>query len=216
MNTHTPSLLALLLALAPLPTPAATLYTETFEKPTGLTYNFPVVDGYKSPLNDRVKAWSGNGVVALTFAAGLGENDGGGIKLAVATAGSDYAVLNVSLPLPTIKPGTLTVDQLKAMTFSFSTKGTETLKLSVAIHPSVKADWAVRLIGPDVVLSSKWNIVRFNFAKAKPEALAAVVQSYNIGDKAELTAAIYMKDFADWQPGDSFQVDNVKLETTAR
>lgn len=216
MKTIPPTILAILLALVTPTSRATDLYTETFEAPNGQTYTFPIAQGYKSPLNDRVSAWSGNGVVALTYATGLGENDGGGIKLAVTAAGSDYAMLKVRLPLPAIKPGTLTVDQLKAMTLSFSTKGTESLNLSIAIQPFVKSDWAVRLAGPDVVLSGKWNIVRFNFDKAKPDALAAVVQSYNAGEKAELCAGVYMKDFTDWQPGDSFQIDNIKLETNAR
>lgn len=195
---------------------AAPIYSETFDTPTGATYTYPIAQGYRSHLNDRVNGWAGNATIEITYANGLGQS-GGGIRCQVVKAGTDYAVMNLRLPLASVAaPGALTVDDLRSMVVSFSIQGSQGLMLNPAIHPSAKVEWNVRLTFPEILLFSDWSEVRLVLANAKSEALTKVVEAYNTGDKSELVLALYLKDLVDWQPGDGFRFDNLAVNHSKR
>ena len=163
-----------------------------------------------------MSAWSGNGAVAVSFGTGLGVDDSGGIKVAVTKAGTDYAVLNLRLLLGRIQPGRMTADQLRGMSVEFSARGTGLLSLAPAIHPSYETPWSTRLSMPPVRLFERWNRVRLDFSSASSQALDAVLEAYNKGEKAELMLAIYLRDFVNWQVGDFFQIDDLVVVSAGR
>jgi hypothetical protein len=196
---------------------AQVLFTENFETPTGHTFSYPVTTGFRSHLDGRADGWAGSGRVEVTYARRLGLRDSGGIRLSVTEPSTDFAVLNLRIPIRNMQPGAMTTAWLQALRLRVSVMGTTDRKITPSIHvPAKNAPWASRLRFPTVTLSPEWKQITLDFSQIPESQLRVFLDEYNIGDRAELVFSLYLDPARSWSEGDFIQVDELQLASGNR
>lgn len=214
MNTSLLRLCVLIPALSSLASFAATpLVSETFEDPTGTTCTFPPKNNWRDHLRGRLSGWSGNGAVAITYGEALGKDGSGGIKVAVARPGTDFAFCKLQLDVPGLTKGSVTVEQIKDLILVFDIRGDKPLKIFTAVQTTLKDSWPSRVELNTTVLTPKWTTVRFPLTYAKPEELARFVEAINQSEDANINVSFYLASFSSWLEKDAVQFDNVGFES---
>ncbi|MCS6243843.1 MAG: hypothetical protein H2172_08325 [Opitutus sp.] len=216
MNTSLLRICVLIPALSPLVSFAATpLVSETFEEPNGRTYTFPPKDDWRDHLRGRLSGWSGDGAVAITYGEALGKDGTGGIMVAVARAGTNFAFAKLQHAVPGLIKGSVTAEQVKDLVLVFDIRGDQPLKILTTLQTTHKDAWPSRIDLSTITLTPKWTTVRLPLSKAKPEEITRFVENINQSETADIDIAFYLAEFSAWQETDAFQLDNVGFENAS-
>ncbi|MBC8009302.1 MAG: hypothetical protein H7067_04305 [Burkholderiales bacterium] len=202
---------------------AATLLDEPFDSPTEITYHYPSAPGEIPSFHDKFSGWARDGIISVAYGTALGAKGSGGMLCTVETPSPTYMVAQYQkLSLPISDPAYTTSDQIKAYKLEFDARLPKDRVLTVFLNPTGAEGMGARQWGSRLVLgrvTGTGEITRYSLAgsAASPQSIAAFLQfirDANLNGLPETVVDIVWlvpnKELA-WAPGDSFQIDNVKL-----
>jgi hypothetical protein len=198
------------------------LYAQNFDAADGTSADYPPLDGtHRSLVDGRVAGWASGGVVRLSYLPAVGVNRTGGLLVTPAEGAEDtvYYLASINpIPFAGRSGATLPIEDVRALRLTFALRLPPGRKVncSLSLIGTTELDqetWTHRLSPPSIVGDGAFAPVAISGKDFPEEAVAGfLATARKLGDRRlRLALQWYLIDAANWTPGETAALDDIRL-----